>query len=146
MIVADVPLDEADLALYDGLDVAHDHVAVDEALEPGQLILIRTFDGVHHCAEVVGLEFTPTRTIYQLRIGLPVEKDVVRALTHRRAAPAVGERRRRRGDAGPVRCAVPERRRGASLTTGVPLAAGDGVAAILMRADVRTPSRERACA
>ena len=87
MILADLPVEDADLHGYDGIDVTHDRLATGDALEPGQLLLVRTLDGVCRCAEVVGLAFTATDTVYQLRVGQPVRPDVVRALTTRRPAP-----------------------------------------------------------
>ena len=87
MIIADVPLDEDDLRAHDGVDIAHDQMALHDALEPGQLLLIRSLDGTCRCAEVVGLDFTPTDTIYRLRYGLPVHQRMVESLTHRRPAP-----------------------------------------------------------
>ena len=67
MIIADLPLADADLQGYDGIDVPHDRIAISDPLEPGQLLVVRTLDGVCRCAEVVGLEFTPTDTVYELR-------------------------------------------------------------------------------
>ncbi|MGC5198819.1 hypothetical protein, partial [Aphanothece microscopica] len=69
MIIADVPLTEGDLRAYDGLDVPHDRIAVHDPLEPGQLLLIRSIEGVCRCAEVLALDFTPTDTVYRLRYG-----------------------------------------------------------------------------
>lgn len=87
MIIADVPLDEQELSAHDGVDITHDQVAVHDPLEPGQLLLIRSLAGIARCAEVVGLDFTPTDTIYRLRYGLPVHERTVQALTDRRPAP-----------------------------------------------------------
>lgn len=87
MIIADVPIAEDDLWAHDGVDLTHEQVALHDPLEPGQLLLIRSLDGTCRCAEVVGLDFTPTDTIYRLRYGLPVGDRMVRALTHRRPAP-----------------------------------------------------------
>ena len=58
MILADIPIPDLDLAAHDGIDLPHDLVALSEPLEPGQMLLLRTLDGVHRCAEVVGLDFT----------------------------------------------------------------------------------------
>lgn len=87
MIIADLPLADADLHGYDGIDVPHDRIATSDPLEPGQLLLVRTLDGVCRCAEVVGLGFTPTATLYELRLGQPVRGEVVRSLTQRQPAP-----------------------------------------------------------
>jgi hypothetical protein len=87
MIIADVPLDEDDLVAHDGVDLTHDQMALHDPLEPGQLLLIRSLAGISRCAEVVGLDFTPTDTVYQLRYGLPVGEEMVVSLTHRRPAP-----------------------------------------------------------
>lgn len=87
MIIADVPIDEDDLQAHDGVDVAHGQIALHDPLEPGQLLIIRSLTGTFRCAEVVGLDFTPTDTIYQLRYGLPVSEAMVWSLTHRRPAP-----------------------------------------------------------
>lgn len=87
MIVADIPVVDAVLADVDGLDVPHGRIAVEDPLEPGQMLFLRTLDRVHRCAEVVGLHFTATETVYELRFGLPVAADTVAALTHRRPAP-----------------------------------------------------------
>lgn len=87
MIIADVPLDEDDLWTHDGVDLTHDQMALHDPLEPGQLLLIRSLGGVARCAEVVGLDFTPTDTIYRLRYGLPLQEPAVQSLTDRRPAP-----------------------------------------------------------
>jgi hypothetical protein len=87
MIIADLPLDDADLHGYDGIDVPHDRLATSDALEPGQLLVVRTLDGVCRCAEVVGLQFTSTDTVYELRLGQPMRAAAVRSLTHGRPAP-----------------------------------------------------------
>ena len=69
MILADIPIPDLELEAHDGIDVPHDLVALSEPLEPGQMLLLRTLDGVHRCAEVVGLDFTENETIYQLTCG-----------------------------------------------------------------------------
>lgn len=87
MIIADLPLADADLHGYDGIDVPHHRLATSDPLEPGQLLVVRTLDGVCRCAEVVGLGFTPTDTVYELRLGQPMRGEVVQSLTQRRPAP-----------------------------------------------------------
>lgn len=87
MIIADLPLADADLHGYDGLDVPHHRIAASDPLEPGQFLVVRMLDGVCRCAEVVGLRFTPTDTVYELRLGVPMSGEVVRTLTQRRPAP-----------------------------------------------------------
>ncbi|MAO82057.1 hypothetical protein [uncultured Nocardioides sp.] len=80
MILADIPIPDLELEAHDGLDVPHDMVALAEPLEPGQLLLVRTLDGVHRCAEVVGLDFTETTTIYRLTYGDPMAPEMAAAL------------------------------------------------------------------
>ena len=87
MIVADVPLADAALDAYDGLDLSHDLLALQEPLEPGQLLLLRSLDGVHRCAEVLELDVGFTRTVYRLRHGSPVAPEVARSLARRRVSP-----------------------------------------------------------
>ena len=80
MILADIPIPDLELEAHDGLDVPHDMVALAEPLEPGQMLLLRTLDGVHRCAEVVGLDVTATETIYRLTYGDPVAPEMAAAL------------------------------------------------------------------
>ncbi len=80
MILADIPIPDLELVAHDGIDLPHDLVALSEPLEPGQMLLLRTLDGVHRCAEVVGLDFTETETIYRLTYGTPVAPEIAAAL------------------------------------------------------------------
>lgn len=80
MILADIPIPDLELEGHDGIDVPHDLVALSEPLEPGQMLLLRTLDGVHRCAEVVGLDFTRTETIYRLTYGAPMAPEIAAAV------------------------------------------------------------------
>ncbi|WP_292604095.1 hypothetical protein [Nocardioides sp. REDSEA-S30_B4] len=80
MILADIPIPDLELEAHDGIDVPHDLVALSEPLEPGQMLLLRTLDGVHRCAEVVGLDFTENETIYQLTYGAPMTPEIAAAV------------------------------------------------------------------
>ena len=44
------------------------------------MLLLRTLDGVHRCAEVVGLDFTENETIYRLTYGDPMAPEMAAAL------------------------------------------------------------------
>ena len=80
MILADIPIPDLELDAHDGLDLPHHMVALSEPLEPGQMLLLRTLDGVHRCAEVVGLDFTETETIYRLTYGTPMAPEIAAAV------------------------------------------------------------------
>ncbi|WP_300430452.1 hypothetical protein [uncultured Nocardioides sp.] len=80
MILADIPLPDLELEAHDGIDVPHGLVALSEPLEPGQMLLLRTLDGVHRCAEVVGLDFTENETIYRLTYGAPMAPEIAAAV------------------------------------------------------------------
>ncbi len=80
MILADIPIPDLELDAHDGLDLPHHMVALSETLEPGQMLLLRTLDGVHRCAEVVGLDFTETETVYRLTYGTPMAPEIAAAV------------------------------------------------------------------
>lgn len=73
MELVEVPVTSEDMTDVDGLAVSHRRLRLRRALEPGQVLVVRTLDGRCRGGVVDSVEFTATDTVYHLGVGTVVD-------------------------------------------------------------------------